>query len=889
MRNISYPMRDIRFPSGLRVLAEQDTRAPVVGLVLVVGAGSSSDPPGKEGLAHYVEHLAFRSRPFGNLSVARMLDKAGAGQWNAFTSLDETVYWEIGPKEALGSLLQLEGTRMALPVAHLAAETIPVELNVVRNELRQRSETGFVGEVLGTMQSLLFPPSHPYARPVGGTHASLSNINADDVTAFLDKHYRPDNMTLLVIGDIELDSISTLVEQSLPKQLLEAHGKQLSSSRIARVAPEPPAPPPARLISQEAAVATPELWIGWSLPRAFDSDAYLVNFVETVVGGAVNASESEDEDINFVDTAVVDGKDASMLLCRVVLTSGGHPEKSYQHVLNALSHVWTRQVTTASFKNQEIGIRRQQRRAVIDMVLEAEDISQRGVSRARITHFTGDPTVYSRAMVSVMNLQPSQIVDFAEKYVNRDRARAVFFRPPKGGGALPESSAVQANTVEEEDRRPVRADTERLKTIVPGIGASSFVTMTLENGLDVVIAPRPGLPIATAHILFYGGEGAAENLEAATAGIWLQQSSATWHGPPEDLGAQWFRRSGKDATVYAITGSSGNASIMLGMIAERVRSFTVDSGVWVNFERNRLPYLQAAETQPEFVAERNFRQALFGPSGYGRTRDAQRLGDLNASKAQAWLDATHVPNNAVLVVVGEIDPDQIKAVVKEVFGDWKQGAQPINTVEAQEPTKKPAAAPALVTTHRPDATQAQIRFGCLLPPVRQLATDVRHDVGAALLTEHIGNVLRQQAGVTYGLHAQTTALRGGTSYLQISGAVENAKLGFALSAIRKSLDNLAQIPTDAQGLARMKLKFARRWATAGLSNQDIATELLGARSMNFSLTSIDNIAAHIADITPEQLQEDFQACLAGRPVLSLIGDEPSVRTAFNEAWAAPPR
>jgi len=223
MRDIKYPMRDMRFPSGLRVLAEADSRSPVVALVLVVGAGSSSDPVGKEGLAHYIEHLAFRSRPFGKESVAKMLDKSGAGQWNAFTGFDSTVYFEMGPKESLGTLLQLEGNRMANPVARLAPETLPVELNVVRNELRQRGETGFAGEMFASMQSLLFPTSHPYARSVGGTHSSLSNITVDDVTAFLGKHYRPDNMTLLIIGDVDLQSIGTLVDHELSRKLTSLH------------------------------------------------------------------------------------------------------------------------------------------------------------------------------------------------------------------------------------------------------------------------------------------------------------------------------------------------------------------------------------------------------------------------------------------------------------------------------------------------------------------------------------------------------------------------------------------------------------------------------------------------------------------------------------------
>jgi Insulinase (Peptidase family M16) len=140
MRDVSFPLRDLRFPSGLRVIVEEDHRAPVVGVFLLVGSGSTSDPPGKEGLAHYVEHLAFRARPDGKTSIWGLLERAGAAQWNASTGLDYTLFWETGPKEALGPLVTLEGVRLLATVANVTPEVAAVEREVVRNELRQRNE-----------------------------------------------------------------------------------------------------------------------------------------------------------------------------------------------------------------------------------------------------------------------------------------------------------------------------------------------------------------------------------------------------------------------------------------------------------------------------------------------------------------------------------------------------------------------------------------------------------------------------------------------------------------------------------------------------------------------------------------------------------------------------
>src|SRR5205085_2750341 len=89
---INFSIRKMVYPSGLTVLAERDDRTKLAGIFLVVGSGSTSDPAGKEGLAHYVEHLTFRSRPLDDRAFRQVLEESGGFFWNAFTSLDQTVY-----------------------------------------------------------------------------------------------------------------------------------------------------------------------------------------------------------------------------------------------------------------------------------------------------------------------------------------------------------------------------------------------------------------------------------------------------------------------------------------------------------------------------------------------------------------------------------------------------------------------------------------------------------------------------------------------------------------------------------------------------------------------------------------------------------------------------
>src|SRR5271154_7001086 len=162
IRDVSFKMGDLELPSGMRIVIEEDRSQPLVAVVAVVDVGSAQDPPGKEGLAHLVEHLAFRAKPDGKLQRSSLLSFAGSGSWNAFTSHDLTTYVEVGPTESLAQLLALEGNRLLSPLAGVDAQAFDVERGVVKNELFERDEQGQSTAVETHLFGALYPAGHPY-------------------------------------------------------------------------------------------------------------------------------------------------------------------------------------------------------------------------------------------------------------------------------------------------------------------------------------------------------------------------------------------------------------------------------------------------------------------------------------------------------------------------------------------------------------------------------------------------------------------------------------------------------------------------------------------------------------------------------------------------------
>jgi zinc protease len=895
MRDVSFPLRDLRFPSGLRVVVEEDHRAPLVGVFMLVGVGSTSDPPGKEGLAHYVEHLAFRSKPDGNNSVWNLIERAGAGAWNAFTGLDETVYYEIGPKEALPSLVLLEGVRLLAPVANVTPEVAAVELEVVRNELRERNETGFFGSILGDMQAAVFPAGHPYARPIIGTHDSLSAVTLDDAQRFTKEHYRPSDVTMVIVGDVDLATVGSVIEQSLPAELRAGAGGA-PPARIDPTATEPPPPPPSTAMPRyQEAVPTPEVWIGWSLPRSVDAEGYLDRFAVVVASGQLSRAFAHDPDIAGVGVELVGGKHAAMLLCRVRLSEGADPEQSRERVLDQLVRIWRYDVHAGAavltstrfgrmidasrgelYAREALSFVKLQRLAVTGMMLDAESLRARGQERAELTHFTGDPTAYSRQLKALMGIDAARITDFAYKYLTRERARSVLVTPLPGDAVPGDQEA--ALPVPLDEAPPVLgADAIRRFVHAPGVGAYRHVT--LDDGLEVVVGRRPGLPVVAVGLSFHGGEATAEPAAALDLMRWLGRPKVASRVTPADFGGHFGERSHRDDVVYSFEGSSGNVGNMLEMLADWAPSMHVEPDSAAFFHREIVPFLKKTELLPEVQADRVFFRTLYGAHPYGRSVAADDLERVGADDANHWLDTVAVPRNAVLAIVGEIDPAEVEGYVRDTLGRWSGGAPAQAPPPPPPPPAGRAPKPTIVIAHRPGATQGEIRFGCLLPP----AGGARYDVMAHLLGDRVYDVVRRSMGGSYGFSAHATTYRGGAAHLSLTGAADNAHVADALGALRRALILFEQGHFKDHEVDVARWRVARSYAVRFTTNAAVVGAILAARNEDRDLASIDRYPEDLVAVTPEALAADFARCQAA-PVISLVGDEPTLRDAVAKVW-----
>src|SRR5213082_991020 len=187
-------------PNGLTVVMEEDHSTPIVHVQLWYHVGSKNEKPGRTGFAHLFEHLMFKGSKNVQPEAHTSYVASVGGQSNAYTTDDETVFWETLPSQYLPLALWLEGDRMA--TLRIDKDTFTNERQVVKEERRMRVDNqpyGRLNEIIYDQAFLV----HPYKHATIGSMEDLEAASIDDVRDFYRTYYVPSNATLTIVGDFE--------------------------------------------------------------------------------------------------------------------------------------------------------------------------------------------------------------------------------------------------------------------------------------------------------------------------------------------------------------------------------------------------------------------------------------------------------------------------------------------------------------------------------------------------------------------------------------------------------------------------------------------------------------------------------------------------------------
>lgn len=272
--------------NGLKVIVKEDHRSPVVVSQVWYKVGSSYEPEGITGISHMLEHMMFKGtdkHPAGEFS--RIIAENG-GDENAFTGQDYTAYFQTLAADKLAVSFELEADRMRN--LHLLPEELKKELEVVTEERRMRTEDNPQAKMGEHFAAMAFSNS-PYKHPIIGWPDDIANYQVEDLIAWYQRWYAPNNATLVVVGDIKTAEVIALAKQyfaHLKPSALKPLKPQVEIAQLGQ-----------RKMVVKVPAKLPSLLLGYKVPSlstvTTEQDAYALEVLAGVLDGGNSARLSK--------------------------------------------------------------------------------------------------------------------------------------------------------------------------------------------------------------------------------------------------------------------------------------------------------------------------------------------------------------------------------------------------------------------------------------------------------------------------------------------------------------------------------------------------------------------------------------------------------------------
>jgi len=229
--------------NGLEIVVIEDHRAAAVTNMVWYRTGAADEPPGKSGIAHYLEHLMFKGTD--ELAPGEFSEsvRANGGSDNAFTSWDYTGYFQRVAADRLELMMKMEADRMV--DLQLTEEVVAPELGVILEERSQRVDNS-PGSIFGEQRRAAQYLNHPYAVPIIGWRHEMEGLTKQDALEFYETYYAPNNAILIVAGDVAPEEVRRLAEMyfgpipanpDLPPRVRPQEPPQVAERRVSYADP----------------------------------------------------------------------------------------------------------------------------------------------------------------------------------------------------------------------------------------------------------------------------------------------------------------------------------------------------------------------------------------------------------------------------------------------------------------------------------------------------------------------------------------------------------------------------------------------------------------------------------------------------------------------------
>ena len=871
---VSIDFERYELANGLDVILHVDRSDPIAAVAMTFHVGSAREVEGKTGFAHLFEHLFFLdSENLGPGGLDRLMTRVGSST-NGSTSNDRTNYFEVVPTDGLEKTLWAEADKLGFFINTVSESVVAKEKQVVKNEKRQGVDNQPYGHNNYVIDRALYPEGHPYQWQVIGSLADLEGAELADVVDFHGKWYGPNNATLVVAGDIDVDQT---------KEWVERYFGEIPAAPMPVVEP----PPEVQLIEtvslfhEDNYARVPMLTMAWPTVPVYHPDQYALDVLTQLLTDGkstpfykVLVEEAE------VAPSVFASQRNMELAGRLTLTVRAFAGTDLDDVAAAIDDAFAR-FEAAGVPAEEL--ERIKAGYETDFYQGLSSVLGKAFQLAQYSIFAGDPGFASTDLARLLAVTEADVIRVYEQYVKGRPHIATSF-VPRGEAELVLAGAERAEVVEEpivmgaeaEIGEIIRGDARTPSAIdrsaeppygeAPSLSAPPVWETALASGVEVFGIEDREVPLVQFELRVKGGQLVEEPARVGVANLLAESMTAgTANRTPEELeqaidllGASISVSAGAES--FSIRGSAlaRNYPATMALVQEMLLEPRFDVEEFERSKQRVANGLRQRAASPTGVAGDVFQSLLYGEHvlaanrlGSLETIDQITIDDLRAYHASALR-----PGAAAFHVSGAVSQADATAPLGRLRDEWA-GDAPLMPAPPEWSDERAG----LYFVDVPNASQSVLRVGYLALAETDRdywpASVMNFRLGGGGFASDLTQVLREQRGYTYGIGS---GFRGSDmpGPFQISSSVRSNVTYEALDLVKGIVE--AHGPDFDEADLEATKSFLLRANARAFETGQAKLGLLGAMSAyGFSADYVLERENTVREMSIERVQE-----LAGR-------------------------
>ncbi|MBZ0115080.1 MAG: insulinase family protein, partial [Thermoanaerobaculia bacterium] len=805
---VDIPHTKFVLDNGLTLIVHEDHKAPIVAVNVWYDVGSADEKPGKTGFAHLFEHLMFNGSENYNDDYFKPFDRVGATGMNGTTNFDRTNYFQEVPKTALDMALWMESDRMGHLLGAIDQARLDEQRGVVQNEKRQGENQPY-GKAFLTIFENTVPSGHPYDHSVIGSLEDLDAASLDDVKNWFRAYYGTANAVLVVAGDVEAADVKERVERY-----------------FGDIEPGPPLTKPAINVeplrvdtrsTMSDRVPQARIYKAWNVAEWGNPDVDSLDLLAQILANGKSSRLYKrlvyDDQIATDVTAFNWTRELGGLFVMFATAQPGGDLAAVEKAMDEeLARLLDEGPTAAEVERAQVGLQS-------GFVRGLERIGGFGGKSdilATYQVYFGDADAHRHSQANVLSATPAAILEAGRRWLNHG------------------SFALEVNPFPDFKAQESSLDRSTGVPAVDSFPAGKFPTResaTLANGMKVIVAERNSVPIVNMQLLLDAGYASDQFGLPGTANLALKmldegttsRSALEISDTLEKLGANLNAGSDLDASVVTMSALTENLEPSLDLLADVVLNPSFPQSEFERLRRQQIAGIQSEMVQPLSMALRVFPKLLYGEghayglpmTGSGTIQSVEAM----TTEALAKFHSTWFrPNNATLVVVGDVAMADVLPMLEKRFGTWQAGDIPTKNLATVE--QQPESAVYLVD--RPNSEQSIIFAGFVAPPKgsdHALQIDAMNSILGGGFTGRINLNLREDKHWSYGARSfiqDAVGQRPFIAYAPVQTDKTSESMAEILSEIR-GIRSGGTRPATAEELAKIKdqktLTLPGRWET----------------------------------------------------------------------------